>query len=105
MRQIGEIVAGLEHGGVHQGGQVRVIARLDGEQRRLNGLGLQDIVSGCGGGGGAKRADGGADGGHTSPLSSLKTSLTLSPSICFSETSEATQPSVTSGCHARVPMS
>lgn len=42
---------------------------------------------------------------HTSPFSSLKTSFTLSPAICFSVTSEATQPSVVSGCHARVPMS
>lgn len=42
---------------------------------------------------------------RTSPFSSVKTSVTLSPAICLSVTSEATQPSVVSGCHARVPMS
>lgn len=43
--------------------------------------------------------------GSTSPFSRVKTSVTLSPAICLSVTSEATQPSVVSGCHARVPMS
>ena len=62
MRQVGKIVAGLEHGGVHQRGQVGVVARLDGQQCRLDGLGL-GIVSGEG----VRRA---ACGEHTSPLSS-----------------------------------
>lgn len=42
---------------------------------------------------------------HTSPFSSLKTNLTLSPATCLSVTSEATQPSAVSGCQARVPTS
>jgi hypothetical protein len=42
---------------------------------------------------------------RTSPFSSWKTSLTLSPSIFLSTSSEATQPSVGSGCQARVPFS
>lgn len=41
----------------------------------------------------------------TSPLSRVKTSFTLSPSTDLCETSEATQPSVASGCHALVPTS
>lgn len=43
--------------------------------------------------------------GHTSPLASWKTSVTLSPSRFFCSTSEATHPSVTSGCQALVPTS
>lgn len=42
---------------------------------------------------------------RTSPLSRAKTSLTLSPSMVFWLTSEATQPSVWSGCQALVPTS
>ena len=42
---------------------------------------------------------------HTSPLSSLKTSLALPPSTDLLTSSEATQPSVASGCHALVPTS
>lgn len=41
----------------------------------------------------------------TSPFSRVKTSFTLSPSTDLWETSEATQPSVASGCHALVPTS
>lgn len=41
----------------------------------------------------------------TSPLSSLKISLTLSPSTSFCSSSEPTQPSAGSGCQARVPTS
>lgn len=47
----------------------------------------------------------GGKGVHTSPFSSVKTSVTLSPATCLSVTSEATQPSAVSGCHARVPTS
>lgn len=42
---------------------------------------------------------------HTSPLASWKTSVTFSPSMFFCSTSEATQPSVASGCQALVPTS
>lgn len=46
------------------------------------------------------------DGGHlTSPFASVKTSVILSPFADFEVTSEATQPSVASGCHAFVPTS
>ncbi len=41
----------------------------------------------------------------TSPLSSLKLKITLEPLTVFLTTSEATQPSVVSGCHALVPTS
>ena len=41
----------------------------------------------------------------TSPFSSANTNFTLSPSTTFFVTSEATQPSVWSGCHAFVPTS
>ncbi len=41
MGQVGKVVAGLEHGGVHQWGQVGVIARLDGLERRLDRFRLQ----------------------------------------------------------------
>lgn len=44
-------------------------------------------------------------GRHTSPVSRVKTSVTLSPATCLSVTSEATQPSAVSGCQARVPTS
>ena len=122
MGQVGEVVAGLEHGGVHQGRQVGIVARLDGIQRRLDRLGLHrtwsasslsfSLCSLC-----LPLSIRGAwpvavvvvvvvvVAQRTSPFSSLKTSFTLSPAICLSVTSEATQPSVVSGCHARVPMS
>ena len=45
MGQIGQVVAGLEHGRVHQRGQVRVIAGLDGRQRRHDGFFLASSVS------------------------------------------------------------
>lgn len=42
---------------------------------------------------------------QTSPFSNVNTSCTLSPSTNFSVTSDATHPSVGSGCQARVPTS
>jgi hypothetical protein len=42
---------------------------------------------------------------QTSPFARAKTRKILSPSIFFEVTSEATQPSVASGCHAFVPTS
>jgi hypothetical protein len=95
--QVREVVAGLEHGRVHQRRQVRVVARLDAIDRGLDRLGLRSASSV-----GVPYA---LPTVPTSPFSSLNTSFTLSPAICLSETSEATQPSVVSGCHARVPMS
>lgn len=41
MGQIGQVVAGLEHGRVHERGQVGVVARLDSDQRGLDGFFLQ----------------------------------------------------------------
>lgn len=45
MREVREIVAGLEHGRVHQRRQVRVVARLDGQDGRLDGFGLRSASS------------------------------------------------------------
>jgi hypothetical protein len=42
---------------------------------------------------------------QTSPFARAKTKKTLSPSTFFEVTSEATQPSVASGCQAFVPTS
>jgi hypothetical protein len=103
MGQVSEIIAGLEHGRIHQGRQIRVVAILNGFQGCLHCLGLQRVLS-------ARlfglfSAHNGSAGRHTSPFSSVNSSLTLSPSITLSVTSEATQPSAVSGCQARVPKS
>jgi hypothetical protein len=42
---------------------------------------------------------------HTSPFSSWKTRLAFSPLIVLLTSSDATQPSAASGCHALVPTS
>lgn len=52
-----------------------------------------------------QQADGDGELLHTSPFSSWKTSLALVPSIVLLISSEATQPSAASGCHALVPTS
>ena len=45
MRQVGQVVAGLEHGRVHQRGQIRVVARLDAIERRLDRLFLRCVLA------------------------------------------------------------
>jgi hypothetical protein len=45
MGQVGQVVAGFEHGRIHQRGQIRVVARLDGEQRRLDSFFLRGASS------------------------------------------------------------
>jgi hypothetical protein len=45
------------------------------------------------------------DQAHTSPFASSNSSVILPPSSVLDMTSDATQPSVASGCHAFVPTS
>jgi hypothetical protein len=45
VREVRQVVAGLEHGRVHQWGQVRVLARLDGLECRLDGFFLRGASS------------------------------------------------------------
>jgi len=101
VRKVGQVIAGFEHGRIHQRGEFGGVAGLEVLEGNLQSLGLfapkddqpqsrdgirEQIV-------------------RTSPLSNWKTSETFEPSTVFLITSEATQPSVGSGCQALVPTS
>lgn len=112
MRQVGQVVAGFQHGRVHQRRQRRVVPRLEGLERDLHRLGLQAREDRDGLAGDAtkkkKKKENKPRAGAellTSPFSSWSSSRTLSPSTVFLTTSDATQPSVGSGCQTLVPTS
>lgn len=103
MRKVGQIIAGFEHGRVHQRRQQRVAAALEAREAELDVFFLLTLSEGLPVRSSLQSIMVGKL--RTSPFSSLKVKITLSPSTCFFVTSEATQPSVASGCHALVPTS
>lgn len=100
MGEIGKIVAGFEHGRVHERRQSCILSgqeALLGDGNRFLLFAHSQHSYG--------RVYAVGTRAHTSPFSSLKTSLALPPSTVLLTSSEATHPSAASGCHALVPTS